>query len=208
MVTLRGGVAVCEDGLFSMSTDANDINGLCARGDESETGPGSGEQPAGFWFSIEGALWKYVVRMWLLAFVPSILIALALSATGVLDNQSGPDFGSGRMPAIAVFIGVVVISPIVETLLMGVVFKLLSFVTRRRYALAVMSCIFWAGLHSVASPPWGLTIFWPFFVFSCCYLAWRRVSWWRAVWMTTLVHMLQNLLPGLVVLFSARPGVG
>lgn len=185
-----------------MSTDTDGIDGLCARDDESRPEPTPAKSPDSFWFDIRVPLRKYVVRMWLIGFVPSIVIALLLSATGALTSQSGPDFGSDKAPAVAVFIGVVVVGPFVETLLMGVVLKLLSFITRRRYALAVISCLLWAGVHSLASPLWGVAVFWPFFVFSCSYLAWRRVSWWRAVWVTSLIHMFQNLLPGIGLLFT------
>ncbi len=161
----------------------------------------SSEPTDSFFFNIRVPVWKYVIRMWLIAFVPSVAIAFLLHATGVLTESNEPDLGAGLPPAV-MFLAIVVISPVVETLLMCVVLKLLSFITKRRYALAVMSCLIWAGFHSLASPPWGLSIVWPFFIFSCSYLGWRRRSWWHAVLVTSWIHAMQNLLPGILLLVA------
>lgn len=45
----------------------------------------------------------------------------------------------------------------------------------------------------------GLVVFWPFFVFSCSYLAWREKSWWHAVWVTFCIHAFQNVLPTIAI---------
>lgn len=163
---------------------------------EAQAGAKQGEP---FLFRIRFPVWKYVLRMWLIGFVPSVILAIVLSATGVLTEESGPDLSGDLHPAV-MFFAIVVVSPVLETLAMGVVLKLLSLLTRRRYALAVMSCMVWAGLHSLASPLWGLTIVWPFFIFSCSYIAWRRRSWLHAVMVTCVIHLLQNLLPGILLL--------
>ena len=102
--------------------------------------------------------------------------------------------------AVVTFLLVVVVSPIVETLLMALAIKLMSLIVRRKLALAVLSAILWALLHSLASPAWGLIVCWPFFVFSCAFLAWRPKSWLNAVWVALCIHALQNLLPGLAIL--------
>ncbi|OHB74127.1 MAG: hypothetical protein A2Z25_19805 [Planctomycetes bacterium RBG_16_55_9] len=92
---------------------------------------------------------------------------------------------------------IVVVGPPIETLLMGPVLHILSFVTKRSIPLAAMSAFVWACLHSIAAPAWGLGVIWPFFVFSCSYLAWRRRGWWRAIFVTSCVHAFQNLLPAI-----------
>ena len=167
-------------------------------GEASEPQAGA-KQGEPFLFNIRFPVWNYVLRMWLIGFVPSVILAIVLSATGVLTEESGPDLSGDLHPAV-MFFAIVVLSPVLETLAMGVVLRLLSFLTKRRYALAVMSCLVWAGLHSLASLPWGLTIVWPFFIFSCSYLAWRRRSWLHAVLVTCVVHLLQNLPPGILLL--------
>ena len=158
---------------------------------------GSRSEPDSFLFNSELAVWKYALVMAGISFVPSILLSFGLGAAGVMTEESGPELG-GFGP-VTDFAMIVWLSPVVETLLMGVILKALSFISRRRYVLAAMSCGVWAGLHSLCSPAWGLVVFWPFFVFSCSYLAWRRRSWRHAVCVTSLVHMLHNLLPGLAI---------
>jgi hypothetical protein len=82
---------------------------------------------------------------------------------------------------------------------MSLILWVLSLVTKRTVLLAVISAFIWACLHSVAVPAWGLVVFWPFFVFSCSYLAWREKSWGRAVWVTFCIHVFQNVLPAIAI---------
>lgn len=185
--------------LLLMDIERNEV-----AGEVEETaidGEGEGRLES-FLFNIRVPVAKYVLRMWLVGFVPSVIIAVMLSATGVLSEESAPDIGGDMHPAFMLF-GVIVLSPVIETLAMGVVLKLLSLITVSRYPLAAMSCIAWAGMHSLLSPAWGLGVIWPFFIFSCAYVAWRRRSWWHAVAVTCLIHMLQNLLPGIVLFVEA-----
>jgi len=123
-----------------------------------------------------------------------------MGAMGVVDEQTGPGF---KGPVLVVLAFVWVIGPVLETLLMSFILWVLSFLTKRMVLLAVMSALIWAGLHSLAAPAWGLVVFWPFFIFSCSYLAWRQKAWWRAVWVTCCVHMFQNFLPGIVIAVAA-----
>jgi hypothetical protein len=85
---------------------------------------------------------------------------------------------------------------------MGLVLRILSLITKRSIRLAAMSAFVWACLHSIAAPAWGLGVIWPFFVFSCSYLAWRQRAWWRAVLVTSCVHAFQNLLPAIMLVAS------
>ncbi|MBL7152441.1 MAG: hypothetical protein ISS79_01900 [Phycisphaerae bacterium] len=155
------------------------------------------EERVSFLFNIRVPMWRYVLCVWLIAFVPSVAISGILVATGVIGEETDLELG-GFGPVID-FVLIVAVSPIIETLLLSVILRLLSLVTKARYSLAVMSCVVWAGMHSLASPAWGIVVAWPFFVFSCAYLAWRRKSWWHAVAAACLIHMLQNLLPGFAI---------
>lgn len=140
---------------------------------------------------------KYILRTGLISLVPSLIIVLILGLTGVITEETGPDFEG---PAIGLFIGLVIIGPPLETLLMGGGLWILSFITKRQVLLAVISAFVWAGVHSLIAPTWGLGVIWPFFVFSCSYLNWRRCSWWHAILVTSCVHAFQNALPTIVVI--------
>jgi hypothetical protein len=142
-------------------------------------------------------MWKYVLRTGLISLVPSLIIVMILGLTGVVTEETGPEF---KGPALGLLIGMVLISPPLETLLMGGGLWILSFITKRPVRLAVISAFIWAGVHSLFAPAWGLGVIWPFFVFSCSYLGWRRRSWRRAILVTSCVHAFQNILPAIAVI--------
>ena len=139
---------------------------------------------------------RYVLGMAVASLIPSALIAIALATAGIIDEESRPVFAGS---ALFLLISTLMVAPAIETLLMSAVLWPLSFFTDRILPLAVVSAVIWAGLHSLAAPVWGLTVVWPFFVFSYAYLTWRKKGWWRAVWVTFWIHVFQNLLPGVLV---------
>lgn len=143
--------------------------------------------------------YKYILRTGLISLIPSLIISFILGFLGVMNEETSPDI---RGSALVLFVGMVIIGPLIETLLMGPVLKLFSFVTKNKVRLAIMSACLWAILHSLLAPAWGLGVIWPFFVFSCSYLNWRRCAWWRAVLITSGVHAFQNFLPTIIVIAS------
>jgi hypothetical protein len=142
---------------------------------------------------------KYILYAGLISLIPSLAIAGILAFSGVITEESGPQFEG---PVVVLLISMTIVAPVIETLLMGPVLWVLSFITKRKLLLALLSAIVWAVLHSFAAPVWGLVIFWPWFVFSCSYLAWREKGWWRAVFVTIGVHVFQNTLPAIVAVSS------
>jgi hypothetical protein len=146
----------------------------------------------------------YLVRMGLTSLLPSVVFAMLLLAIltplGVPAHQMAPEF-KGPSPRV-IFFAVVVLSPIAETLAMSIGIMLISRVTQRPLVIAAVSAVFWAALHSAVVLIWGLIILWPFFVFSCAYLAWRPRGWLKAVTMAACIHMFQNLLPGMLLFLS------
>lgn len=139
-------------------------------------------------FNTRGPMWKYVIRAGLISLVPSLVIAFLLAGVGLSDEEAMPQF-SQEMGAVFLFVNMVIVAPVLETLLLAFGLWLLSFATRNPLRLALASCVLWAVLHSLAAPLWGLTIVWPFFVFSCAYLAWRRRSRWHAMGAACGIHM-------------------
>jgi len=140
---------------------------------------------------------RYVLRAGLISFVPSIMIVVILAASGIMTEERGPTFEGSPLFLLLM---IVVIGPPIETLLMAPILWMLSFVTKRQVPLAAMSACVWAGLHSLLAPAWGLGVIWPFFVFSCSYLTWRKRAFWRAILVTSCVHSFQNLLPGIIAI--------
>lgn len=142
---------------------------------------------------------KYIVKAWLIAFLPTIVVGTIV--TQFFEPKENL-LGQESMSAPLVFASVVVFSPIVETLLMMVLFWILKKMTKKPSRLIVSSTIIWACLHSLAWAPWGLVVFWPFIVFSTSYVYWRRKSILKAFAITTSVHAMQNLIPGIITMLS------
>ncbi|MHC4439586.1 MAG: hypothetical protein ACYS3S_19690, partial [Planctomycetota bacterium] len=117
------------------------------------------------------SIWKYILRTGLISLVPSLVIAVILGLSGVITEDTGPKFeGSG----LYLLILLVIFGPLLETLLMSGGLWILSYITKRQVLLAIISAFIWAVLHSYYALPWGLVVIWPFFTFSCSYLAWRK----------------------------------
>ncbi|MHC4524607.1 MAG: CPBP family glutamic-type intramembrane protease [Planctomycetota bacterium] len=143
---------------------------------------------------------KYIFLMALISLIPSLLLSALLSVSGLFEDI-GPDFDP-RTPAFVLFLLVAVASPIIETLFMSFIIFVLSFFIKSRLPLAILSTIIWACLHSLQSPAWGLVVWWPFFIFSCAYLTWRKMSWCKAMWVTICIHALQNFIPSIALIIS------
>ena len=153
--------------------------------------------PISLLFDNNISMWKYVLRTGLISLVPSLAIAMILGFAGIITEDTSPQFEGS---ALGLLFLMVVVSPPVETLIMAGGLWILSFITKKPVRLAIMSAIVWAVVHSLIAPAWGLGVIWPFFVFSCAYLGWRRHSWRRAILVTSCVHAFQNLLPAIAAI--------
>jgi hypothetical protein len=86
----------------------------------------------------------------------------------------------------------------VETLIMGAVLLVLDRLFGFLPAV-LLSAIGWGIAHSLQAPAWGLVIWWPFLIFSLCFLVWRQRSLALAFAVPAAVHALQNSLPALLL---------
>jgi membrane protease YdiL (CAAX protease family) len=134
---------------------------------------------------------------WLLSIGGSLLLGVGISV--ILPEAEAPDLG-GASP-IVVLIGVAVLSPLVESLIMGGFIDLLTKWLRAWQAVLV-SAVIWGVLHSLMTPTWGLAIWWPFLIFSTIFITWRARGFWTAVLMAAIVHGLQNLFPAIAIVMG------
>jgi membrane protease YdiL (CAAX protease family) len=144
---------------------------------------------------------RYILRAALLSVIPSLAIAFALEAAGAMKNTPLADELSKSDPAFilgALLIG----APVLESLALAGILWLLHFRIRSPLKLASASAVIWALLHLPNGLAIPLVVVWPFFVFSCAYLAWRPKGWWRAMAVIISIHFLQNLLPALVLVLG------
>lgn len=141
------------------------------------------------------ALWKYCLCLAALAIVPSVLLSIFAR---FLANAFGMDVAAHSAPereaTIAGFWGMVVFSPIIETLILSWLIKSLMVTSLTSVALAVVAAVLWGLLHGVFGAFWFFGTAWSFFVFSCGFIAWRHVSYWQGFLAASVPHALVNLM--------------
>ena len=135
---------------------------------------------------------------WLLAFPPSIL--LAMLAQKLLPQAEGPTFDVTGPSTVALL---VLFAPFLETLIMAAAIEVMLRLRIPPPAAIILSAIGWGVAHSAAAPAWGLVIWWPFLIFSTLYVTWSKRSTWAAIGIVFAVHALQNLGPSLLLLSEA-----
>ena len=129
-----------------------------------------------------------------------VSIALAGVIHFLAPNAKSPDFVVTGV--LAVFL-IAIISPVIETLLMaGALSLLMRFMPPRWAVLA--SAAGWGAAHSLATPTWGLIIWWPFLIFSTQFVAWRQRSLGMAVAVPAITHALQNLPSATLIAAGVR----
>ncbi len=137
-----------------------------------------------------GSIAKYVALATLTSVFPSVLL---LSLVYLISPSiKGPKHEGSTLE---VFVGMVGIVPLLETLLMAISMKVIGYLSSdQKWITITANAVFWAGLHALRVPVWGLGVLWGFFVMSLVYYSWKKVSLTHAIWVTTLVHMAINFL--------------
>jgi hypothetical protein len=92
--------------------------------------------PLSLLFNNQISAYKYILRTGLISLIPSLIISFILGFLGIMNEETSPDI---RGSALFLFVGMVIISPPIETLIMGPVLKLLSFITKNNIRLAILS---------------------------------------------------------------------
>jgi membrane protease YdiL (CAAX protease family) len=100
---------------------------------------------------------------------------------------------SNRTATAVEFVGLVGFAPIAETLLLAGIISLLSRAGFSSLAVATISAIAWGCAHAMFGALWFFGTVWAFFVFSCAYISWRKVSFQRAYIAAAAPHALINL---------------
>ncbi len=115
-------------------------------------------------------------------------VTTLLGVAGAEDDA--PEAGSlGIWP----FVGIVLLVPVAETLMLAGLLRLLP----QAWGImprALVSGLIWGGFHALFDPMWFFAPAFAFFVLSCAYLTWRPASFGHAFTAATLPHALQNLV--------------
>jgi hypothetical protein len=147
---------------------------------------------------------SYIWRAWLIAFLPSLAISAFVALATSLPGPKAPPPGQTGMFWVA---AVLVLSPWLETLMMWPILAMLRKDSQKFLRTAFISALIWAFIHSLFALGWGFVIFWPFFVFSLCFLEWEKKSKVTAIVVTALVHMCQNAVPVALALLAGLAGL-
>lgn len=145
---------------------------------------------------------QMMVELNVLCFVMKALPGLMLPLFITEPFQTTTDVMMEQQSELFVLFTSVLIAPPLETIIgqwMPIV--ILTFFTRRLFHLLFWSALFFAVLHLYAGWISVFIVFFPGFVFSLCFVSQWEKSFWRAYWMTTLLHALHNLL-SLIFYFS------
>jgi hypothetical protein len=158
------------------------------------------------WWRMEphGSLSGYCLVAWNVALIPSVLI---VAVVHLLFVHAGVDTSPLQKPAVdpqtrSLWIALVA-APVLETLALGGVLRLLEFATARRQVLALLSALAWGGAHAWFHPLWFFGTVWSFYVFSRGWLAWKPVSYKHAFAAAAVPHALVNS-SALLMQFFAR----
>ena len=139
-----------------------------------------------FLFDTEGSKSLYVVRLWLLALLPSLMLSGIVSLL-VPDAEPPALVTEGSIPLLLI----IVVAPLIETLIMAAILLGLRRIVGPTPAV-LASALLWAAAHSLSAPVWGLIVWWPFLVFSAAFLAWRDRSLLTPIGIVTMAHAMQN----------------
>jgi membrane protease YdiL (CAAX protease family) len=135
----------------------------------------------------------YVLLAWALAVIPSLLLSALVTSMVPGQGPQIPEMSAGFMLFM-----LVLFAPVIETLIMGAVLLVLDRLFGFLPAV-LLSAIGWGIAHSLQAPAWGLVIWWPFLIFSLCFLVWKQRSMALAFAVPVAVHALQNSLPALLL---------
>ncbi len=140
-----------------------------------------------FLFSNNESKIIYSLKASILSFSITIPIAFITAAFIVLPDE-GPDIGFSFADAF----GLILFSPIVETLLMIPMIILISTFSKNIMVIAGITALIWSLLHSSAYPLWGVFTFVPFIIFSVGFQVWKKESTLSGGITAFLIHALHN----------------
>ena len=142
-------------------------------------------------------------RAWLAVLAGWLLSASVSAALGFVVTHLQPGGAGVRLDAspVLVFVSVVLVAPVVETLIMGVVLTLLLR-WLRPWVAVVLNTLGWAIAHSTQALLWGAVVWWPFLIFSTLFVTWRARGFWRACALVAVVHVLQNAGPATAIVLG------
>ena len=145
---------------------------------------------------------KYLVKSYLLAFIPAQVLALFISFMNI-DGSNSDDYLLDQSEQILEIVaGFVFIAPIIETILMALFITAISLIIKNVYTVSFITALIAGLIHSLFIPFWGIHTFWPFFIFSMAFLTWRKISFIKGFLMANAIHLLYNIVPTIAIILD------
>ncbi|MDP5460456.1 hypothetical protein [Alishewanella sp. SMS8] len=154
----------------------------------------------GFLLDNEQGRLKYIFKAGLLVLVIGLPLAITLTALFPNVNQLADSFDFSDRK----FIFKLLAAPIVETMMMGLIFLLIRIFTKRLLVTCAVSAGIWAVLHGVSFPIQGVVNFFSFFIYSLGYLVWLKKSFHEAFLITISIHMFNNAFVLIFIVLAMR----
>jgi hypothetical protein len=132
--------------------------------------------------------------------IPSVtLMGIAIGVFTLLGVDTESISRKAPQPTFSEFFGMVIVAPVIETVLLGWGIYLLSRMTSNVVFVVTTSAIIWASLHATLGFLWFFGVVWSFFIFSCAFVAWRKISYKHAFFAASIPHALVNFLATLTL---------
>jgi len=147
-------------------------------------------------YETDQARWKYFCNALLISLIPTVILAVIVLL--VMPGKSQPI----KMPVIFLYFCLILIGPWIETVMMWPILSLLNRIMSKTITVAFASAVVWALIHSLSSPARGLVLWWPFLVFSICFIEWEKKSLNKAIVITAYIHMYHNLIAFVFIMLT------
>lgn len=144
---------------------------------------------------------RYCVVAGAIAIVGSVtLLGMAVVANDLL-KFSPPLHGAAERAGIATIFGNLLFAPLVETVLLIGLLKLLTRIGLREIIAVIVSAILWGALHGTLQPLRFFGTIWNFFVFGYSYFFWRPRLPNRGFAAAAIIHSLVNTVATIPLFF-------
>lgn len=148
------------------------------------------------------SIWKYCMRVFLIAVIPSFLAVLLITLTlDVLGIEKEPI--KKIIPSFRVFFDFVIFAPIFETFILVIFIFILNSIIKLNLYISIITGLVFGLLHGFISVPihfFGTA--WTFFALSAAFLSWKKYSLFKAYFAALLPHSLVNLSSLILVFFT------
>lgn len=139
-----------------------------------------------FLVNTEQPLISYITKVSILTVILGAGVALLLGH--YFPNSSPPVFDITTHNIV----GAIFFAPVIETFLMIPIIVILNKITSNEAYIALISAVFWGGVHSLQSPLWGIGVFILFYIISIAYQCWNDYSKGHALLVVMLIHAINN----------------